>query len=233
MRKVLRWVGSAALTLVAVLALTAAVFWFTVPPTPTLPEGFEPPAPDSVVTEPALREELLRMLALDQAVRESSAVSGLDMSSTGGVWRLLQDGVRMWRVDRPNTERLKAIVEEEGWPTRAAVGRDGRRAVFLLVQHADRDPAFQRAALDPMRAAYVAGDASGSELALLTDRVRKATGEPQLYGSQIHVTPGSPPTLWPVEDEANVDARRAEMGLPPLAEYLATTCTETGMCVGR
>jgi hypothetical protein len=28
------------------------------------------------------------------------------------------------------------------------------------------------------------------------------------------------PRRWPIEDEANVDARRKVMGMPPLADYL-------------
>lgn len=231
MRRVLKWIGFAALALVAVVALLAAGFWFTIPATPTFSD-FEPPAPDSAATKPDLRVELLRMEALDQAVRESaSGDDGLNLGSVGGLWRLAQEGVRMRRVDGPNTERLKEIVAEHGWPTRAEVGADGRSALFLLVQHADHDPDFQRAALGPMREAYRAGDATASELALLTDRVRVAEGRAQLYGTQIYMQSGKPPALRPIEDEANVDARRAELGLPPLSEYLAEVCAETGMCV--
>ena len=233
MRRVLKWIGFVALALFAVVALTGAVFWFPIPPTPPL-DNFAPPAPGSAVTKPDLRAELLRMEALDQVVRESSFGDGApDLSNARGVWRLAQDGVRMWRVDGPNTERLKEIVAEHGWPTRAEVGEDGRSAVFLIVQHADRDPAFQRVALEPMREAYGAGDASGHDLALLTDRVRVAEGRSQVYGSQVYMEPGKPPTLRPIEHEAAVNRRRAELGLEPLSEYLAELCSETGVCVER
>ena len=59
---------------------------------------------------------------------------------------------------------------------------------------------------------------SQSNLAYLTDRVLLAEGKKQLYGTQFTVVDGK----WkprPLEDEANVDKRRAEVGLPPLAEY--------------
>jgi hypothetical protein len=171
---------------------------------------------------------------LDQAIRDSSLSQSMtDMSSPVGLWRLAQNGVRLGRVDVPNTERLKALVAENGWPTRAEVGADGRTAIFLLVQHADRDPAFQKEALGPMREAYEAGDASGGDLALLTDRILVAEGKPQRYGSQVYMEPGQPPALRPIEDEANVDTLRAEVGLPPLADYLSELCTELGMCVER
>jgi transposase len=42
-----------------------------------------------------------------------------------------------------------------------------------------------------------------------------------LYGSQLfEVQGGDGMRLEPIEDEANVDERRAKMGLGPLAEYL-------------
>jgi hypothetical protein len=64
-----------------------------------------------------------------------------------------------------------------------------------------------------------AGEAAPSELAYLTDRVRCGAGLPQLYGTQMREHEGR---LIPqlIEDEANVDARRAAVGLEPLAEYV-------------
>lgn len=156
------------------------------------------------------------------------------MASVGGLWRLAQNSVRLGRVDGPNTERLKETVAERGWPTRAEVGKDGREAVFLIVQHADRDSAFQSEALlsDPCeRLIYEVGDASDNDLALLTDRVRVAKGQGQLYGSQLYVKSGKSPALRPIEDEANVDALRAEIRLPPLSEHLEEVCAETGICI--
>jgi hypothetical protein len=47
-------------------------------------------------------------------------------------------------------------------------------------------------------------------------------GKPQVYGTQaqpIEEWNGQDPTPKPIEDEANVDKRRAEVGLPPLSEY--------------
>ncbi|MCS6883729.1 MAG: hypothetical protein NZU74_20615, partial [Chloroflexaceae bacterium] len=58
------------------------------------------------------------------------------------------------------------------------------------------------------------------DLAYLTDRVRFNTGQPQVYGTQVLIIDGRV-TLKPIEDEANVDARRAAVGLLPLAEYVA------------
>src|SRR5262249_39440616 len=121
-------------------------------------------------------------------------------------------------VDEDNTKWLKGVVGRHGWPTNTLVGKDGANAAWLLVQHADADPKFQRRCLDLM-AKLPKDEVSQSNLAYLTDRVLLAEGKKQLYGTQFTFVDGK----WkprPLEDEANVDQRRAEAGLPPLAGYI-------------
>jgi hypothetical protein len=70
--------------------------------------------------------------------------------------------------------------------------------------------------------AYRSGGLLGQSYALLLDRVRVGEGKPQVYGTQakrFEEWKGQEPTLEPIEDEANVDKRRAQVGLPPLSEY--------------
>ena len=54
------------------------------------------------------------------------------------------------------------------------------------------------------------------EVAYLTDRVLLAEGKKQVYGTQV----GEDYKPRSLEDEENVDKRKAAVGLPPLAEYL-------------
>src|SRR5690606_17036250 len=42
--------------------------------------------------------------------------------------------------DKANTEWLKAVVAERGWPTISEVGEEASYKAWLLVQHADQDP---------------------------------------------------------------------------------------------
>ena len=109
--------------------------------------------------------------------------------------------------------RLAEIFDEHGWPGWQLVGEDGSTAAWLIVQHADLDVEFQRRGLGLLEEAVAAGDASPGDLAYLVDRVRVADGQPQVYGTQW--TPdaaGEWQPRTPIEDEANVDARRAEAG---------------------
>ena len=118
-------------------------------------------------------------------------------------------------VDADNLAWLKPIVMERGWPTRSLVGEEAAFAAWLLVQHADRDPAFQRHCLTLMEAAAAEGEARSQDLAYLTDRVLLAEGQQQEYGTQIR--DGVPRDLRAPE---SVDERRAAVGLEPLVEYL-------------
>lgn len=119
-------------------------------------------------------------------------------------------------IDRNNTHWLKNVVKRYGWPTTSLVGKEGSEEAWLLVQHADLDPAFQRLCLDLM-AKLPEGEISKTDFAYLTDRVLLAEGKKQLYGTQFIWVNGKY-TPNPIEDEANVDKMRMAVGLKPLAD---------------
>lgn len=164
------------------------------------------------VENPDLRQELLEMMAADQEARAFMTEKPPDEFTRDDIETLQE-------TDRRNRNRLKEIVEEHGWPSSDMVGRRGLDAAFILVQHADQDPAFQRQMLPFVRVAYHDGDMTGEHVALLTDRVLRNEGRPQLYGTQVDISSGEI-VVMPVDDPDSLDARRARMGLPPMEEYL-------------
>jgi hypothetical protein len=152
------------------------------------------------VGDPVLREELLAMFERDQSGR------------TGGPD---PEG------DAARTARLAQILDVHGWPGRDLVGEDGSEAAWAIAQHSDLDPAFQQRALELLRGAVAAGQASPGDLAYLTDRVAANTGQPQTYGTQVSCTPEGPEPAVPLADPAAVDRLRADAGLDPYPDYLA------------
>jgi hypothetical protein len=114
---------------------------------------------------------------------------------------------------------MKEIVKRYGWPGPELVGSDGADAAFLLVQHSP-ELALQQAMLSRVRRSYESGNLSAWNYALLLDRVLTREGKPQVYGMALDHWAGKEPVLYPIVDEANVDQRRAKIGLPPLREYL-------------
>ncbi|MGY1813666.1 DUF6624 domain-containing protein [Blastococcus sp. SYSU D00820] len=159
-----------------------------------------PAAARSGPFDQALHDELLAMLERDQAGR------------TGGAD---PEG------DRARTQRLAEILDAHGWPTHDLVGEDGEEAAWAIAQHSDHDPAFQARALELLRAAVAAGQASPGNLAYLEDRVAVGAGQPQRYGTQVGCGPDGPQPATPLLDPAAVEQLRAEAGLEPLADYLA------------
>lgn len=167
-----------------------------------------------------LRLELLRRVELDQQARNALTplFKGSDRIDADDpeAQRLMDHNAA---VDSDNTAWLRGIVNDRGWPTMAMVGHDGESAAWLLVQHADQDPSFQRRCLALMTAAPE-GEVNARHVAYLTDRVRLANGEPQIYGTQVHLDAGS----WQprnLADPDHVDDRRLAVGLEPLTEYLS------------
>ena len=171
---------------------------------------------------PELRGELLSRARTDQAAREAFMLK----RQTGGSLDSL-DIARLTAVDTSNTQWLKRVVARQGWPTRGQVGPDGVRAALTIVQHADLDSAFQSRVLPLIHQSYSAGELSGADVAMLTDRVAVAHGRPQLYGTQAKLVSGR----WfaePIADSSSVDVRRAKMGLPPLRDYFRILDSLTG-----
>ena len=166
----------------------------------------------SVIRHLALRRELLEMRRLDQEVRNAAIAATREGASVPDPEILS----RMAAVDARNIARLQAIVEARGWPGSDLVGRDGAESAFLVLQHATHP--VQKELFPLVEAGYRAGTVSGQSYALLLDRILVGDGRPQVYGSQATWTDGEL-TFEPIEDEANVDVRRAEIGLPSLAEY--------------
>jgi hypothetical protein len=164
------------------------------------------------VGNPALRLELLQMQKEDQAVRVKA-----ESSHSGGAITDHAVFDQMERLDAKHTARMKEIVQQFGWPGKSLAGSDGATAAWLLVQHADADPKFQRHCLELMKAAAAKGEVSMHDIAYLTDRVLVNEGQKQVYGTQFTLKHGELAPR-PIEDEANLDKRRKEAGLPPMEE---------------
>jgi len=172
------------------------------PPTPSIQPGSSPSAGSRPPVDEVLRKELLAMAREDQLDSVAADPGAPAIAAQHGLW---PPQVRL--------ARIKEIVAQHGWPGKSLVGEDGAHAAWILVQHADTDPLFQRDCLDPMRTAFEAGEVTAQELSFLTDRVMQAEGKPQVYGTQgaFHPTP---------EEETQVDMNRALIGLEPWRVFI-------------
>lgn len=163
------------------------------------------------MTNQTLALELISMAKADQAMRNQAME---DPSAWDG------------SLDKRHTARMKKIVREYGWPDIPLVGIEASNAAWLLVQHADHDPTFQKECLILMKA-LPEEDILQPNIAYLEDRILTAEGKPQLYGTQFQGT-GKSLRPRPIADEKSVDRRRKSMGLGTMAEYTKLMQKEYG-----
>ncbi len=169
-----------------------------------------------------LRAEIASRVAMDQAVqRELSDRIQAGQPISPAVAR--QDS-----VFNANLEWMRLVLAQYGWPGRRLVGDEGSHGAWLLLQHADRDTALQRTAMQLLETAVRDNDASRRDLAYLTDRVRTAEGRLQVYGTQLQYDSRGCASPKPSEEPAQLDARRASVGLEPVSQYVKTVMAALG-----
>ena len=169
-----------------------------------------------------LSKEILNMKKEDQNLRKQYANLIKKGKTKSDKFKKVVD--ELIDIDRNNTARMNEIIDEYGWPTYDLVGRGASNAAWLIVQHADRNPLFQAKCLPLLKAAMDRGQATPYTYAYLYDRVQLAFGRKQLYATQSTTNNGLREGFFqPIEDEANIQIRRDEMGIEPHVEEYASS----------
>ena len=128
----------------------------------------------------------------------------------------------MEAVHLENATLLESIIDSIGWPGRSKLGDDGAGAAFMILQHAISRPGLQRRALELILEAVPAGDANPLDAAFLSDRIALYEGREQLFGTQFDIDERGLLSPIPIQDPDHVDERRADLGLLPMNETIAT-----------
>ena len=170
------------------------------------------PEPEYPVAIRALRRRLRRMVRDDQDAR------------------LAFNQARWEAVDTKNRPEVLRIFERYGWVTNSFAGKDASHDFWLLVQH--QTPEIQQRLLPALEKAAQDGNASMSDYAYLYDRVQMGLGKPQHWGSAVKCENGKP-VLYAVDDPSGLDARRKELFLMPIrdylqADYILKLCAQAG-----
>lgn len=127
---------------------------------------------------------------------------------------------RMRAAREKNTTELCPVLREFGWPTVDLVGQDGVAAAFFLLKNSSSFQ-LQKDLLPVIIAAARKGEIEKADFAGYIDRLRLSAGLKQLFGTQAAIMNGVL-VLYPIEGEAQIDARRKQYNLPPLAESMRT-----------
>ncbi len=167
-------------------------------------------SPPELTFNKKLHDELLKLRKKDQE-RVKDAIADRKPDNILG---------RLRESRSKNPDSLCVILKQYGWPTKKLVGDDGAEAAFFLLRNTS-NPAMQAALLPVIIAATSEKEIELRDFASYIDRVRLNAGLKQLFGTQATIRDGFL-MMFPIEDEALVDARRKQYQLPPLADYQRT-----------
>ncbi|GAB4035949.1 DUF6624 domain-containing protein [Spirosoma jeollabukense] len=164
---------------------------------------------------PVLERELKEIFRADNQPRlridTIARQYGYNSPQAKPIW----EGMR--RTDSINLVKVERILQQYGYPGKHLVGEKQDITAWLVIQHSPL--AIQEKYLPMIQKAAEQGELGKSNLALLIDRIRVHKGQKQLYGSQVALGADGKNSFEPIEDELNVDTRRAAVGLPPIKDY--------------
>jgi hypothetical protein len=165
----------------------------------------------------ALKTELDARFDNDKKFRDDFI---LDLAKPANRTRIREIAENMRVYDGANEARLDELMKEYDWRSLAALGNKATAWAFYVVQHAPQG--YKKRYLPLLKNAAEQGTLEKSLFVYLDDRVRMGDGRPQLYGTQAQRASTGKLFTWPIEDEANVDARRAEFGWPTIVAHAKT-----------
>ena len=160
-----------------------------------------------------LVKELDTIYDADQRYRSQIADNGYNSKQIESLKKTIR------KNDSINLKKARGILDRIGWPGMDVIGKQGSKALFLVIQHADLNT--EERYLPMLKEAVKRKKASPDNLALLEDRIAIYKGKSQIYGSQIGRNDKTKEFyLLPVIDPINLDKRRSDIGLEPIANYL-------------
>jgi len=161
---------------------------------------------------PELAELLEKMTEIDQYY---AGIPQGDYEGNWDAWYIARDS-----INRLHKTVLDSILEIYQYPGFDLIGEAGESNFWVMVQHCDFDPDFQEAVLALLKQQVDIQNANPSHYGLLTDRVRKNRGKPQLYGTQVDYNDKGQAYIKSLEDRTKVNARRSALGMELLETYL-------------
>ncbi len=163
-----------------------------------------------------LTDKLEQMVALDQLVASNAFPPKSYSHLTQHQWEQFKDSIY-----KLNEKQLQEIFKSKGFVGYDLAGKKGADNFWLLVQHCDHNPKFQKEVLKKMTLAVDQNNANPHNYAFLVDRVNINTGKQQIYGTQVkYNTKIAQAYPLKLADSINVDRRRYKIGLKPLRLYL-------------
>ena len=177
----------------------------------------------------ALVAEIGAMYARDRLLRET-IIAGLREANTAEARQAYIEGTQRHfdRIDGENTRRLREIFAEMSWRDLRDISPSAAEQTFSLISHSN-DIAFKKEMAAQFEPLAREGVIPGDRYANLVDDIALEEGSPQVYGMNFACHHGVYQPR-PVIDPANLNARRAAIGLNSIEEYTTEAVALYGEC---
>jgi hypothetical protein len=161
---------------------------------------------------------LFKLGAYDQAYFNEIGIAfrkfGMRSSVASALWRL------KFMIQEKNQKELEQLVAAKGWPRIGEVGSEAAMAAYLVAMHTN--DGSQKKYLPMIKQKCEENELPWQRYANIYDRCLFNENKPQKYGTHTRFNEQTKSEeLYPLENETKVDEWRKELGLEPLAEYLA------------
>lgn len=175
----------------------------------------------------AVQQQLRDAYIADQAARLAYIELRTDDRQGADFWAQRLAMANAIVLDGVNTALLETLLMDYDWIDSERFGNRIASHAWLIAQHADANPEFQKAVLLRMEPYLATGGVRQRDYAYLYDRVAVNTGGLQRYGTQPleECNPDGSLSPKPLEDPDRVDVRRAELGMEPMSDAMADMAT--------
>lgn len=127
---------------------------------------------------------------------------------------------RIKEIFKENYKVVKDYFKNYGFPGIKQNNKFTSFAFWIIVQHCDHDLYFQKSVLKEMKRKIKTKDINFENYAYLYDRVKKAEGKKQLYGTQVFRDSSGNYKIYDTDDLKNLNKRRLSIGLETTEKYL-------------
>ena len=119
-------------------------------------------------------------------------------------------------IQASNIVKIDEILAQYGYPGEEIIGEAGGYALFSMIQHSNEQTRPKYVPI--MKKAVQQGHCRARYLTSIEDRIATDRGALQIYGNQVKYYPETKTfDVWPIQNPAEVDQRRAKVGLRPIA----------------
>jgi len=121
------------------------------------------------------------------------------------------------QVNKEHVDIIRRIISRAGFPTIDSTSRKAYKAAVLIVLHSD-DLELLNQSIQALTNAQPAS-IEKKDIGYMVDKARLAQNLPQVYGTQYKIGPSGAVEFIEIEDPADLDKRRAELGMGSFSEY--------------